>query len=184
MMLMLAPTTRVISAPTEQCGSWRWNVKTLSDPDASRVNFSPVARTIAQLHSLHPPTTLTTSTPRIAPTETHGFRVRAQLREYALEADHDVHVVIADPASFDMTMVAEIVDPACPGARDSPRLDALRAVRQKFISLYGQPSRGSFRPVPGQPVAVVPDERIWPFWGSFAPLECTESQKWTKMMKK
>ena len=42
------------------------------------------------------------------------------------------------------------VDPACLGARDSPRLNALRAVREKFIQLRGETRRGSFRPVPGE----------------------------------
>ncbi len=154
-VVVLSPIARVISAPAGQCGSWRWSVKTLSDPRASQVNFSPVARTISHLSSLQPPTSLKTSTPRIAPTEMQVYRVRARLKEYTREADHDFHVVIADWKNSGMTMVAEVVDPACPGARDSARLNALRAVRQKFIGLYGEPRRGSFRPVPGQPFVIL-----------------------------
>jgi len=127
----------------------------LSDPDASQVNFSPVAKTIAQLLSLHPPAGLKTSTPRTAPTETQVFRVLARLKEYAREADHDFHVLIAEPMNSSRTMVAEVVDPACAGAKDSPRLNALKAIRQKFIRLYGEPRRGSFKPVPSQPVPIL-----------------------------
>ena len=143
------------SASADQCGSWRWSVKTLSDPQAGRVSFSPVARTISQLRGLHPPAGLKASTPRSAPTETQVYRVRARLKEYTREADHDFHVVVAAPSSPSMTMVVEVVDPTCPGARDSARLNALRAVRQKFIDIYGEPGRGTFRPVPGQPVAIL-----------------------------
>lgn len=143
------------SASADRCGSWRWSVKTLSDPKASQVNFSPVARTISQLRSLQPPASLKTRTPRIAPTEMQVYRVLARLKEYVRETDHDFHIVIADPTSASKTMVAEVVDPTCPGARDSARQSALKTVRRKFIDLYGEPSRGTFRPVPGQPVAIL-----------------------------
>lgn len=150
-----APIGHGMSAPADQCGSWRWSVKTLSDPKASQVNFSPVAKTIPLLYRLQPPANLRTSTPRTAPTEMQVYRVRARLKEYTREADHDFHVVIADRSNPDKTMVAEVVDPTCSGARDSPRVNALRAVRQKFIASYGEPSRGSFRPVPGQPLVIL-----------------------------
>lgn len=150
-----APIGHVISAPAGQCGSWRWSVKTLSDPKASQVNFSPVAKAISQLYRLQPPAILRTSTPRTAPTEMQVYRVRAGLKEYVREADHDFHVVIADPSNSGRTMVAEVVDPTCPGSRDSARLNALKAARRKFIDLYGEPGRGSFRPVPGQPLVIL-----------------------------
>ncbi len=68
---------------------------------------------------------------------------------------NDFHVVIADPTSSGRTMVAEVVDPACSVARDSLRLSALKATRQKFVGLYWEPHRGSFKPVPAQPVVIL-----------------------------
>ncbi len=114
-LAILSPTIRVASSQTGRCGSWRWSVKTLSDPKASKVNFNPVGRTV-QLHALNPPDNLKTSTPRTAPIETQVFRVRARLMEYTREADHDFHIVVAAPNDSSKTMVAEVVDPACPGA--------------------------------------------------------------------
>ena len=57
-------------------------------------------------------------------------------------------------------MVVEVVDPTCPGARDSARVSVLQSVRQEFVSLYGQASSG-FRQVPGQPTAFVIGVGFW-----------------------
>jgi len=150
-VLLFPPSSTAAQGP---CGSWRWGIKTLSDPDASGVNYTPVPKVISELHQLPPPSELKTSTPRLIPFEFGVYRLRARLKEYKREADHDFHVVIADINNSSRTMVAEVVDPACPGARDSVRASAFRAVRQKFIGRFGEPT-GSFKLVPGQPVAIL-----------------------------
>src|SRR5713226_5429537 len=116
------------SAPADRCGVWRWDVKTLSDPDASQVNFAPVAGTISQLHQLAEPNELRSRTPRIAPVEFRVYRIRALLLEYKREQDRDFHVVVGQPDQPSRTMVVEVVDPTCPGARDSIRVGALQTV--------------------------------------------------------
>jgi len=148
------------SAPGDKCGVWRWDVKTLSDRDATQVNFAPVAGSVSQLHQLDEPAELKSRTPRIAPVEFRVYRIRARLLEYKREQDRDFHVVVAQPDQLARTMVVEVVDPTCPGARDSVRVDALRAVRQEFGALYGQPSTG-FRQMPGQPAAFVIGVGFW-----------------------
>lgn len=50
--------------------------------------------------------------------------------------DGDYHLVLAE--------IAEVADPDCPGARDSVRVSALRAVRQEYDGLFGQPPKGKF----------------------------------------
>src|SRR5437667_160813 len=144
----------------ERCGVWRWDVKTLSDPDAARVDFAPVATTISQLRELPEPEELGTRTPRIESLEFQTYRVRGRLVEYKREQDRDFHVVIAQPDSPGRTMVVEVVDPTCPGARDSDRVGAFRAVRQEFIGLYGHPTT-SFKIVPGEPIAFIVGVGFW-----------------------
>src|SRR5207245_9903745 len=117
------------AAQTDRCGVWRWDVKTLSDPDASQVNFVPKGETISQLHQLHSPNVLGTRTLRIEPVEFQVYRVRGRLVELKREQDRDFHIVVAQPDQPSRTMVMEVVDPACPGARESLRIDAFRAVR-------------------------------------------------------
>lgn len=158
-LLALPPSSS--SAPADgACGVWRWNVKTLSDGDASQVSFTPVSRTVSQLRRLREPDELRTGTPRIDPVELTVYRTRVRLLEYKRERDRDFHIVVADPRNRRRTMVTEVVDPTCPGARDSPRLGTLRAVRQEFIGLFGQPTT-SFKIVPSQPIAILIGVGFW-----------------------
>jgi len=54
------PPTRAFTAMAEDlaavtCGTERWPVKTLSDPDAGKVQFQPVATSVEELRSLPKP---------------------------------------------------------------------------------------------------------------------------------
>lgn len=135
----------------------RWRIKTASDPDASRIRLNPVDTTVGHLRSLSAPAGLAGNAPRQDPVELTVYRVRAQMVEYHEEWDKDFHVVIAEPTDLSQTMIAEFPEPTCPDASSSklgPML--LRAVRQNFIGLFGQPpARGGFRTVPGHPVAFI-----------------------------
>ncbi len=148
------------AAPPETCGVWRWGIKTLSDADASQVTFAPKARTIRTLRKYTPPTSLSKTTPRLGPVERQTYRVRARLLEHkwvccGADDDGDFHLVIADPKSRKRTMIAEISDPDCPGAVDSVRAAALRAVRKEYVDLFGQPPKGKFEKIEGSPVAII-----------------------------
>ncbi len=67
----------------------------------------------------------------------------------------DYHLVLADPKNRKRTMIAEISDPNCPGARDSGRVAALRSVRQEYVDLIGQPPRGRFEEFEDPPLVYV-----------------------------
>lgn len=155
--LVVFPAT---GAPSDQCGVWRWPIKTLSDPDAAQVNFVPAARTINQLHNLQEPDELRKATPRLRRVEFRTYRIRARLIEYKRERDRDFHLVVAQVNRPSRTMVVEVVDPTCPGARDSARVGTLRAVRQEFIDTFDQPTT-SFREVPGRPIAFITGVGLW-----------------------
>lgn len=145
--------------PPDTCGVWRWGIKTLSDDRASDVDFAPPATTVQQLRALAKPKPLGKDTPRIGPTELHTYRIRAQLLEHRWVAkqstdDSDFHLVISVPGNKSRTMIAEIVDPSCPGARDSNRIEAFRAIRTKYVNLFGTVPR-DFSNVQGSPVVFV-----------------------------
>src|SRR6187397_1056423 len=88
------------------CGVERWGVKTLADPLARRVNFTPRATTIRSLRSRLAPTR-TGGLRRLPGLETRTFRLRAALVEMKLEDDSDIHLVIADPRDPRLTMIVE-----------------------------------------------------------------------------
>ncbi len=119
-----------------RCGAERWQVKTLSDPDAAKVNVKPVPATIAQLVALPAPTYLPPDR-RIPPVELTTYVIKARLIEYKRENDDDFHLVIADPADRTKTMIAEIAAPGC--SEQAQKL--LDPARREFVHLFGHVSK-------------------------------------------
>lgn len=127
------------AAASAVCGVERWPVKTLSDPDAEDVSFTPKSTTVSALRA-KPAPKVTSSTPRIAGVETTTYKVRAKLIKYALEDDHDIHLVISSPSSTAKTMIVEFPDPSCPGVRDSLKKTAIGHARSAISTACGNPS--------------------------------------------
>lgn len=114
------------------CGEERWAVKTLSDSDASTVNFTPVPQTVAGLVALPAPTG-NSETSRLNATERTTFKVHARLVGYKIEfdssankGDRDFHIVIADIQDPTQTMVVEVPDPQCGGVCASAKLNDIK----------------------------------------------------------
>jgi hypothetical protein len=121
------------------CGVERWAVKTLSDPAASSVNFHARPTTVdALLAKVVQPSH--SSTARTAPIETTVYRVHANLIEARVEADHDIHLVIAQPGSPSHTMIVEFPDPSCAGASSSTKHAQMAKARAAFIAKCGAPA--------------------------------------------
>jgi hypothetical protein len=128
----------------EHCGTERWAVKTLSDSDAGRVNFSPVPATVTDLRALPAPGALPQAS-RIAPTELTTFSVTANVVEFKFEADLDIHLVINDPNDAAASMIVEFPNAAdCSGAVSSSHRANMETARQALINLFGQPSPSHF----------------------------------------
>jgi hypothetical protein len=127
-----------------RCGTERWPVKTLSDPQASAVNTASVPQTVDGLRALPAPT-LSASTPRITGVETSTFRVEAVLVRIALEDDRDIHLVIADPTDTSHSMIVEFADPECQGPVESGQHAQMAAARAAFEAACGMAVRGRFR---------------------------------------
>jgi hypothetical protein len=130
-----------------QCGVERWPVKTLSDPDASRVNLRPRPTTIAQLAALIPPSSLPQS--RVAPVELQTFTVRARLVAMKLEADSDLKLVLADLGPRSASMSAELPAAACV-LQAAPALQKkMDSARATFVERCGSPSSVLFTQLGG-----------------------------------
>jgi hypothetical protein len=143
----LAPAkTTAPSSKQVGCGIERWSVKTLADPAGRTLSLSPKATTIRVLRNRTVPGYL--GLRRSRGVERTTFRVRAKLVEMKLEADSDIHLVIADPTRSGATLIAEFPLASCT-ARATPRARLkMRRARSAFIAACGSPSN-SFRRLSG-----------------------------------
>jgi hypothetical protein len=121
------------------CGLERWPVKTLADPDSGRVDFTPRPTEIQTLRQLRPPSSLPEES-RISPVELETYVIQAQVQEFKLEADSDVHVVVSSIGKPGETMIVELVDVGCTKAGKSNQREAMLAARQAFVAVCGLPS--------------------------------------------
>jgi hypothetical protein len=119
-----------------RCGLEAWAVKTLSDPGAVEVDYVPLRTNVTWLAALRPPGNLGT---RLPGAEMHTWRVSVRLLWQKLEADSDVHLVVADLRTG-RTMIAELPAPACVGAAVVPRA-AMAAARASLAGYCGRPER-------------------------------------------
>ena len=126
-----------VSSPKSCAGGWRWDVKTLSDRAANTISFTPVNTSVAKLVSMTAATSLAGNTPRGAGVESTTYRVTAALDHMDLQADGDVHLVIADPHDTSKMMLAEFPDVTCPGPDHSYKKQQLRAARLVLIKACG-----------------------------------------------
>jgi hypothetical protein len=135
--------------PTQQgatgvaCGVERWPVKTLSDQDAAAVDFTPQDTAVSALRALAAPGSPPQNS-RVAPTELTVFRVTAVAMLAKREADHDIHLVIANPDNPSETMIVEFPDVACSGAAGSAYQDTMKSARAQFDALFGEPGSSHF----------------------------------------
>jgi hypothetical protein len=91
------------------CGQSRWDVKTLNDKDASKINFKPIDTTIAALDTISVPKT-EAHTPRL-PKERQVYRIRsARVEKYREDHDWSVHVILSQGNA---RMSVELLNPGC-----------------------------------------------------------------------
>lgn len=133
------PTPGPTPTPTPvACGVERWAVKTLSDDAASQVSLAEATpTTVAALNAL-PVRCSGLPDTRISPDEFRVYEVTGRVKEVRREADHDYHVVLEDPVAAGVTIVVEVVDPACSGAAASPHRDVLARTRASFEGMSVQ----------------------------------------------
>jgi hypothetical protein len=104
--------SRGIAPCGRHCGTGRWLVKTLSDPERNRVNLTPVTTTVAALAALPAPASFPEAA-RLAPVEVTTYEVEAMLAGWHNAADGDIHLILVDLADQRATLIAEIPSPEC-----------------------------------------------------------------------
>jgi hypothetical protein len=122
------------------CGTERWQVKTMTDVDAGKVQLAPVRSSIAELVSLPKPTRVGGN--RRAAAERRVATVDGYVVQVRNEADLDLHVVIADDDGY--TMIIEFPDQAClSGSRVFAQANS---AKKQLIRLLGNdPVRGNLK---------------------------------------
>jgi hypothetical protein len=102
------------STALARCGVERWPVKTGTDANAAQVSLAPQPTTLVALTQIPPPPDPDArQNSRFAPTELQTFTVSGTLVVIKREADEDYHLVIADQANPDLTMIVEAPNPRC-----------------------------------------------------------------------
>lgn len=130
-----APAT-ARSKPSK-CGVERWNVKTLGDSAAAHLSYKPKSTSVIALRGLAAPS-LTGTTPR-QPAERQAYRVNALFIGYKLEADRDIHTVVADPSDPKATMIVELPDSTCLGKAPPKIRKQIIAARAALVKQLGAP---------------------------------------------
>jgi hypothetical protein len=171
--VMLAAVLSALASPTHikviaSCpGSYRWDVKTLTDDLASKVHYKSaaiVATSVAMLRDDDPGVVIHPSTARRSnkPDELTVYRVTAKLvkakTEYTagnMKGDEDIHLVIADPDHPALRMVAEFPRGGCIPESNSTKASAMDKARAAFIKACGTPPLGSFKTFPATARATI-----------------------------
>jgi hypothetical protein len=110
-------------------------LKMLSDPQRKLVNLHPKNATIAAINALPQPHP--TPKTRTTPFSRRVWRVSAQITEFKLEGDSDIHLVLFGQSSY---MIAEMPAPSCIPKKARDR-KAMIAVRKKFETQCGKPTK-------------------------------------------
>ena len=122
----------------QNCGKWRWSVKTLTDAGGiNLINQTPTQTTIGQILTDIPPQPLHTASPSDAllprfNSEMQMVIFTANIKEVKHEADQDYHLVLEDPSSG-QEMVAEIPSPDCPSFSGFPQLQNRFATLRNWV---------------------------------------------------
>jgi hypothetical protein len=132
---MAAATAAPARVDTSQaCNSRLKGLKTLSDPQRNLVNLSAKSTTVAVINALPQPHP--TPATRSTDFERHVWRVTAQITEFRLEADSDIHLILFDAGAY---LIAEMPAAHCVPATARDRT-AIIAARKKFATSCGQPT--------------------------------------------
>ena len=130
------------------CGVERWGVKTLTDPLARKINFTPKATTVRSLRRRQAPAGLR-GLGRLPGLETRTFRIRVALVEMKVEDDSDIHLVIADPRDRQLTMIVEFPHASCTRGASRQARAKMRRARSLLVGACGSPT-SSFTSLSGK----------------------------------
>jgi hypothetical protein len=116
------------------CGVELWSLKTLSDPQRRLVNLHPRNTSVAAINAL--PRPYPTPTTRSTVYERRAWRVKAQIVQFKLEDDSDIHLVLFWGGRY---MIAEMPYAGCLPRTTRDRR-AIVAARVTFVRRCGFPT--------------------------------------------
>lgn len=93
-------------------GVERWDVKTLSDPDADKVVMKTTYTTVSKLIELSPGKKIGNKTPRFG-VEFNTYTIKCKIKYWSREEDGDIHLVLVDLKDSTKTMIGEIPNLSC-----------------------------------------------------------------------
>jgi hypothetical protein len=111
------------------CGTDRWSIKTLTDRDRDRIDFTVRPATVAALGRLRAPASRH-PTRRNSVHERRVYCVEAFVIEARPQEDGDLHLSLIDAEDGRSEMIAEVPDPRCDGVCRSPYAAVFGRVRQ------------------------------------------------------
>ena len=118
-------------------GEQRWEVKTLQDEGATRIDFTPKTISFADIleKTKSDSWSLAKDNER-QPDEFQVYTVKGVIPYVGLEEDGDIHIELMDKSDKDLHLVAEIPNPDCDITKQSKYKDAFRKVRNDFLNKY------------------------------------------------
>jgi hypothetical protein len=124
----------------QNCGTERWDVKTLTDKDTVNINFGKkVKTTVAKQARLKKPVhPIGEDLSRLA-SETTYYSLDCWLIEYKKEDDKDIHIVLKD-LSCDSTIVAEIPSHLCEEIVHTSHYLKIKKLNEWFEAKIGKPT--------------------------------------------
>lgn len=122
-----------------RCGVERWEIKTLSDPEANRVDRTPVTTTVEAMGALPRPAR-TPQLSRVSPVEFTTYQIDAYLGGFRHESDGDVHLILFGMKNQRASMIAEIPNPFCSGACASGLSADFAKARAKLDQILREPN--------------------------------------------
>jgi hypothetical protein len=133
-VVVVVPSHGHASAMQSACGVELWSLKTLSDPQRNLVNLHPRSTSVRTINALPRPY----PTPRTRNTvyERRAWRIKAQIVEFKLEGDSDIHLILFWGGRY---MIAEMPSAACLPKRTRDRR-AIVAARVGFVRRCGFPT--------------------------------------------
>ncbi|MES1226263.1 MAG: hypothetical protein ABUT20_62885 [Bacteroidota bacterium] len=118
-----------------QCGSERLKVKTLKDPEADEINFTPEPSTVHQ-QRMFPKPIYHNNNPR-EPSEKQVYVVDCILIKFKKESnDRDFHLIVKDLNSNEK-LVVEVPNPACVNVAGNPHFSHLKDLRTLLTTKLG-----------------------------------------------
>jgi len=135
-LVFITSTVYPCLGDSQNCGIERWSVKTLSDKDTSRINFTKITKsTVHEQVTLPEPSDKTSR----LESEIEIFSIDCFVVGYKMEeSDKDIHIIIED-IDTDETMVIEIPSYECFEIQKTSRDKLFKNLYEWFVLNIGQP---------------------------------------------